>query len=126
MQKNIQTPIADIRQIDEKMLYIEYLPIVKDIDKIDEHFKLVEEVFGRELLMLVDVRRVKTTNARARRYMAKNNPVAAAAAIVVNNGPSAIIGNFFLKFDGPPFPAKLFSQEVEAQRWLEEILVEQG
>ncbi|WCL81076.1 hypothetical protein PPO43_13965 [Saprospira sp. CCB-QB6] len=125
MQKNIQSPIADIRQINEKMLYIEYLPTVKDIDKIDQHFKLVEEVFGRELLMLVDVRRVKTTNAKARRYMAKNNPVASAAAIVVNNGPSAIIGNFFLKFDSPPFPAKLFSQETEAKKWLDKILIEQ-
>lgn len=76
------------------------------------------EHFGKALYMLVDIRQVRSANARARRHIAKNNNVTAAAAIIVNSGPSAIIGNFFLRFDGPPFPAKLFTQEEKALKWL--------
>ncbi|WBM74185.1 hypothetical protein [Saprospira grandis] len=119
MEKELMiTPIAKLWQLGPKLLRVEYLPVVTETEKIDAHFALLTEHFGKELYMLVDIRQVRSANAKARRHIAKNNDVTAAAAIIVNNGPSAIIGNFFLRFDGPPFPAKLFTQEEKALNWL--------
>ena len=113
------TPIAKLWQLGPKLLRVEYhLPVMTEIKKIDAHFALLTEHFGKELYMLVDIRQVRSANTEARRHIAKNNEVTAAAAIIVNNGPSAIIGNFFLRIDDPPFPAKLFTQEEKALNWL--------
>ena len=47
-----------------------------------------------------------------------------AAAIVTKSLANRIIGNFFIKFNKPATPTKLFSEETEAMEWLEQLVKE--
>ncbi|MGZ3920884.1 MAG: DUF7793 family protein [Bacteroidia bacterium] len=44
-----------------------------------------------------------------------------AKAIIINSLAQKIVVNFFIKFNKPPYPTKLFNTESEALRWLDEI-----
>jgi hypothetical protein len=49
---------------------------------------------------------------------------AIAKAIVGNIIGHRLIGNFFLKFNSPPAPTKIFSNQIDAKVWLEEKRIE--
>lgn len=40
-------------------------------------------------------------------------------AFVLNNGMLKILGNFYLRFNRPKVPTRLFSNEEEARKWLD-------
>ena len=46
---------------------------------------------------------------------------AIAKAIIIKNVSQRLIGNFFINFNRPPAPTKLFHNEEEAIKWLEEM-----
>ena len=75
-------------------------------------------------LVLVDIRGMISMTRRAM-HAASNSPVndsTAAMAILAGNPVSTFIGNYFIRCSRPPYPARLFHDEVEARRWLlEEI-----
>ena len=43
-----------------------------------------------------------------------------AQALVIDSGPSRVMGNFFLGLNKPRFPTKLFTSEAKAEAWLRE------
>lgn len=70
--------------------------------------------------VLVDLRAVRSQSAEARAYLAgpEATKVSAAVALLVASPLSRAIGNFYLGFNRPEVPTRLFTDEIEAERWL--------
>lgn len=81
---------------------------------------------GRPLPVMVDLRGVRSQSAEARAYFAGPQALAVctAVALVIGSPLSRMIGNFFLGFNRPPMPTRLFTKEEDAAVWLERFLVE--
>lgn len=45
-----------------------------------------------------------------------------AMAILIESLPGRLLGNFFIKFNNPPYPVKVFNSEQEAICWLKKFI----
>jgi hypothetical protein len=73
------------------------------------------------LLIVVDAFTLPSPQARKYIALPNSNPYAKAEAYVINDMAQKIVGNFFLKFDKPARPTKIFSKETDAVKWLEQF-----
>lgn len=75
---------------------------------------------GRRLPVLVDLREVRSQSAEARAYFAgpKATAVSSAVALVVGSPLSRMVGSFYLGFNRPETPTRLFTSPAEAEAWL--------
>ena len=77
-------------------------------------------VNGHRMPVLVDLRPVRSQSADARAYFA--GPAAAevtvAVALLIESPLSRVVGSFFLGFNRPQTPAKLFTSVEDAEKWL--------
>jgi hypothetical protein len=76
---------------------------------------------SKQMLTLVDTREVFQVTREAREYGAKKEveDLSIAMAILSGNSMAAtIIGNFFIKFNKPSVPTKMFKSEEKALNWL--------
>lgn len=73
--------------------------------------------------VLVDLRTVRSMSADARAFFAGPNgiKVAPAVAVIVSSPLTRAIGNFYLGFNRPRVPTKLFSNLDASERWLDAI-----
>lgn len=74
---------------------------------------------GKQLLM-VDLRGMTGMTREARQFYASEEAAKALAAIalIVGSPLSRMIGSFFLGFNKPRMPLRLFTSEQQAVRWL--------
>lgn len=79
---------------------------------------------GRAMPALIDLRAVRAQSAEARAYLAgpEATRVANAVALLIESPLSRMIGNFYLGFNRPEVPTRLFTHEGEALAWLEQHL----
>ncbi len=71
--------------------------------------------------LIVDIRDVKSIDARARRYHAEvTGRHVTRVALLVGPPLSRVIGNFFLGLNQSQHPLELFSDEATAVAWLKE------
>lgn len=75
---------------------------------------------GRRWPVLVDLRNVRSQSSEARAHLAGPDAtkVSLRVALLVSSPLSRAIGNFYLGFNRPEVPTRLFTDEVEAERWL--------
>lgn len=75
---------------------------------------------GRRLPVLVDLRGVRSQSAEARAHFAGPTATAVtqAVALLISSPLSRVIGNFFLGFNRPATPARVFTSVGEAEAWL--------
>ena len=74
---------------------------------------------GLEYGLLIDARKLKSITKEARNYYSSNKESSnICVAIIVGNYYSRIIANFFLTFNKPPRPLKLFTCIDEADIWI--------
>ncbi len=94
---------------------------VEDVKIISQLCKETGE--GEVLPLLIKVDKLTLPSAEARKYIAlpESNPFAKAEAYVLQDLPQKIVGNFFLKFDKPARPTKIFTKEEEAVEWLKQF-----
>jgi hypothetical protein len=72
---------------------------------------------------LIDIRDMLFIDSKTRAYAAAQyRPHVAAAAILIDSKISSYFANIFLKFSKPKFPTRLFTDENEAVKWLNEQL----
>ena len=69
--------------------------------------------------------RLTTPTPEARSYMAGEGRTyfTMADAFLIRSLPQRLIGNFYLRFDRPPVPTRLFTDEQAALKWLENVRV---
>ena len=75
---------------------------------------------GKKFPLLVDIRNIKSISPDAREHftLKGRESVVNAFAILMSSSLSQMIGNFFLTFQNPAVPVKLFNHEQEALAWL--------
>ena len=76
---------------------------------------------GQRAPVLVDLRPIRSQTAEARAYFAgpAATAVTLAVALVIDSPLSRVLGNFFLGFNRPETPARLFTSVDEARAWLD-------
>lgn len=76
---------------------------------------------GKPYPMLSDSRKVVDFDKEARKYLAHNDQVVnlKAGAILIKTRLQKSLGNFFIHFNKPSIPARLFTVREEALAWLE-------
>jgi hypothetical protein len=75
---------------------------------------------GRRMPVLVDLRPVRSQSAEARAVFAgpEAAAVSAAVALVFDSPLTRVLGNFYLGFNKPLTPSRLFNSVTEAELWL--------
>ncbi|MCK4764636.1 MAG: STAS/SEC14 domain-containing protein [Candidatus Aminicenantes bacterium] len=80
---------------------------------------------GKKRPLLLDMSKIKSMNKEARDYYArgdKRESCEKAVALIIKSPISRILGNFFLGFNKPTEPTKLFTDEKKALEWLKTFL----
>lgn len=77
---------------------------------------------GKALPLFLDIKEAQGISPIARKYLAgkEGAKVAKAVAFLINSPISKIIGNFFIFYNKPIYPTRLFNQEKEAMYWLKQ------
>ena len=92
--------------------------------------KIAEEIVQKRLEMtnnkifplFADLRQLKYYTKEARAYMGKEgSQLASGGVLVINSTIHRIIGNYFIKFDRPQIPVRLFTDEQKALEWLQQF-----
>lgn len=80
---------------------------------------------GKSYPILIDIRNIKNSTKTARQFLAseKGYEGIISAAIFINSSVGSMIGNFFILFNRPLVPTKLFSNKKEAMEWLMQFVV---
>lgn len=81
---------------------------------------------GKRLPVMVDLRAVRSQSADARAYLAGQEAtrVSLAVALIIRSPVSRMLGNFYLGFNRPEVPTRLFTSVAEAEDWLSTYLGE--
>ncbi len=84
------------------------------------HRKMTE---GQARGFLMDIRAIRSLPREVRTYFTQpeHAQVHRAVALVVGSPLSRAIGNFFLGFNKPAMPMRLFSEDEDALEWLRKV-----
>lgn len=104
-----------------------------DIDSIDEislqslkeHLDVVKELGnGKAFCNLVVLDKFVQVGDDARKFAAseESNIYTIADAFVINSVALKLVGNFYIRYNKPTRPTRLFTDETEALRWLRTFL----
>ncbi len=79
--------------------------------------------YGEKFPLMIDARGIRsmTREARSQFSLKGRNSGAKAFAIVIDSSISKVVGNFFMGLNKPEVPARLFTDEDEALKWLKQI-----
>lgn len=74
--------------------------------------------------MLLNVKPLKKITKPARDFLASEKGCEGiiAGAFLINSSFGSILGNFFIHISRPLRPAKLFTDEIEAKKWLSKYI----
>jgi hypothetical protein len=124
--KTIQTKVAyfsyDSRSRILRMKIMEDASIEVE-DAIQNYEAASALTNGEKHLLLVDAQANVYISKETRIYSAQTKPNSPLAmALIVNSTANRLIGNFYINFNKPKVPTKLFPTEEKALKWLEEFL----
>jgi|SRR3954463_3256459 len=79
---------------------------------------------GEKHLLVVDARSIDVYVSKEARAYSANKPsdLCIAKAFIINSTANRLIGNFYINFNKPKAPTKLFSNEEKAVEWLKSFL----
>ena len=124
----VDTPFMSMWKDDSGLLCARY---INDLHlSLDVAIAVVESRIyfarGRAYPILVDMRGIKSTTKEARQYMATvGATLVTAGALITGSAVNRTLGNIFLILDKPLVPLKLFTDEVQARKWLKQFLPKQ-
>jgi hypothetical protein len=77
---------------------------------------------GRPVPLVVHLAGVKSSKRDARAYYASEASAAvfSAVAVITSSSLERVVANFFIGFNRPPMPMRVFDREAEAFAWLRE------
>ena len=120
----MQTNKFEITTIEDLIFRVEFFQGVEielsDAEIIFQHFRMLAN--GQKYCVLLDASKEVTTSPEARAYVANQERSSwkIAFAIVTNTTANKLVGNFFIQFNKPVSPTKLFTNEEAALKWIEE------
>ncbi len=94
------------------------------VDAAENLAATAELVEGKARPALIDLRGLRSQSAEARAHLAgpEADAVSCAVALVIASPLSRMIGNFYLGFNRPRVPTRLFTDAGEAEQWLRGFL----
>lgn len=116
----LRTDKLEIKTLSNSIFRIEFLQGA-DIDLSDAiliNETLQEFSQGNKYCIVLDGKNQFTTTPESREFVAKKSSDRIAFAIVTNSIANKLVGNFFIQFNKPNTPTKLFSDEESAIKWL--------
>ena len=95
-------------------------PVVVELEDMKEIMSIRAEMVGdSDFTILVNAKEGASVTKTARKYLADDiNPKKIASAFVANSALMVGLVNFYITFNQPARPAKLFSSKDEASNWL--------
>ena len=91
------------------------------LDDAKENLAITAQLSGgRRMPVLVDLRAVRSQSPEARAFFAgpEGASVSSAVALLISSPLSRVLGNFYLGFNRPLTPTRLFTDAAEAESWL--------
>lgn len=87
---------------------------------IDDYIELSG---GKKIPICHDMCGIKSTTADAMKYVSSDKAASVIKALgMINNSPiSRVIGNLFMGLRKPPYPAKIFGNQEDTLKWLEQF-----
>lgn len=98
---------------------------VETIEDAHNNIDAMEQVCqGQKRPTLVDITKVKSQERGAREYYTGPHTASfqSAVAVMINSPMSKLLGNFYLGFNKPEVPIKLFTSQADALVWLKGFL----
>ena len=95
-------------------------------DHAYEYIDIIEELCkGEKRCFILDTRNTRASVSQENRWVMGNDQRALrwrkADAMLVDSLHIRMIANFYMKFDTPTLPVKLFGTEEEAKEWLKQF-----
>lgn len=121
---NKETDIFTITVIDNKYYLVEFKEDVElTLESFVQLVNFQKEISGKVMPVLILCPPSATTDNAVMKYASKqqNNPYTKADAYVISSTGQKILGNFYLKFNTPERPTKLFNDKANALKWLSEF-----
>jgi len=124
--KTIQTKAATLSyDPNERLLHMTILEGAEiELENAIENYEAAVVLTGdTKHLLLVDAHATVYVSKEARAYSAElkpNSPIA--MAVIVSSTANRLIGNFYINFNKPKVPSRIFSSEEKAIEWLKGFL----
>lgn len=113
---------AAIEYSDEGIVKVRVLPeAVVDLAEAQRTISAILELTrGDRFLLFIDKRNLKDVSPEASSYYASKEVTKhiIANGILVSSLATRLIANFFIRFNKPASPVKLFTSEKDASQWL--------
>jgi hypothetical protein len=95
---------------------------LEDVMEMAAAFRKLSQ--GQKFAVLLDATKPFTLSSEARNMIASKELTSdrMAAAFVTRSLANKLVGNFFIKFNKPATPTRLFSDEAAAMVWLREMV----
>jgi hypothetical protein len=108
--------------IKDGVIYMRYLVKVLDLQAAKETVHKRMETFKGIPLVLVDIRELKHVTREVRQYLSGEEAQVdlKAAALISDSRVTRLMFDFFVNFDKPSIPLKMFAGEQEALKWLKQ------
>ncbi|MBL7919943.1 MAG: STAS/SEC14 domain-containing protein [Bacteroidia bacterium] len=94
---------------------------LEDTKKRFDEFKKV--IGNKKICMLVDVTNTNESTREIRNYAAEELPkIVKAIAMVSTSAVGKMLANLFFTLKTQPYPTKMFNNEKDAKKWLQQFL----
>ena len=124
MKDRISGEIADY-ELKESGILISYSkPIKRTVPLISANVELVKKINGgRPVPLLIYLCDSPVPDKETRKFSTEKLPeIYSAMAVVSKPGLSAFIMKILFKFQKPPIPMKSFTDDQEAEKWLNQFI----
>lgn len=124
----IKAPCGEIQWLIPQHIVKETFTKLDDVNDAKRHTVLLVENFSinnEPITSLVDLTQLKEkVTKEVRDYIDSDeaSSTCRAAAILVKNSLSRIVGNVFIKVTKSKYPVKLFTDEAKAVNWLKKVI----
>lgn len=124
MKKQLDTPIAYLTFEDE-ILFVKMKPnIYIGEHELTELFNLSNELTDfKKRFVIIDTRENFNSASEVRTLYSDDNFIKYrfADAFIVNSLPMRLLVNFYISFDKPKIPSKMFNNEESALHWVNSL-----
>jgi hypothetical protein len=124
MKKNLDTPVAFLSYFD-KILHVKMKEGVSlgQVEMEELLKKAIELTTPDKYFAIIDTTSTYDSSLEARNYYAESDysKYRYADAFIVNSLPMRMLVNFFISFNKPKIPSRMFNNEESAYEWINSL-----
>jgi hypothetical protein len=111
-------------RLDDGIVYVEWFSTYITYDIVNDGIKIRKDISSGDMYpMLSDIRKVKSGSREARQRLSDKDAGEgiSAVAVLIQSKTHRILYNFFTSIYKDPSPTRLFTDEAEALKWLQQF-----